>query len=437
MSNSIIGKMTNLDDFLSSSDPLTKEVALFLLTYAEEDNRVDYKRTVDLDSDKEWLGLTKDISAFANTRGGYLVFGVEDRNKEVVGLSKKVENVLKDSNNLQLKINRHLEPDISTLRSKAFCINGKMIVLAYVPQSHNVTHLIKKDGVFKQQSGEPKTVLHQGTFYVRRSAGNHLGDSRDLDDLIERRIDQFRDALIDKVARVVKSPAESSLLILSKNPEDGTGERFIIEDSPDSIPVKGLTFTVPPGSVEEEVAAWTVLSSDKSNVRPPPEVVWNWYLQREALEIRPGHKLSIFQFSLWVSAPTFYWIQGLENSIIRKTLLNAIRNRPMGIEVAPFLVVASFLGKATYTEALKYLGTYIDRIAPRMKTFPTNTPMREFCQIRPRAKETAASLRGEKLKEINGMATEVVEKQKKLGVMKRSTAQEIDCYLYAQENNYK
>lgn len=60
--------MTNLDDFLSSSDPLTKEVALFLLTYAEEDNRVDYKLTVDLDSDKEWLGLTKDIDLATKKR---------------------------------------------------------------------------------------------------------------------------------------------------------------------------------------------------------------------------------------------------------------------------------------------------------------------------------------------------------------------------------
>jgi len=429
--------MINLDDFLGSDDPLTREAALFLSTYAEEDNRVDYKLTVDLDSDKEWLGLTKDISAFANTRGGYLVFGIEDRNKAVIGLSETVENVLKDSNNLQLKINRHLEPDISTLRSKAFRIKGKMIVLVYIPQSLNVTHLIKKDGVFTQQSLKPKTVLHKGTFYVRRSASNHLGDSRDLDDLIERRIDQFRDALMDKVARVVKSPADSNLFILSKDPEDTTKQRFIIEDSPDSIPVKGMTFTVSPESGEEEVAAWTVLSSDKSNVRPPPEVVWNWYSQRETLEIRPVHKLSIFQFSLWVSAPAFYWIQGLENSLIRKTLLNAIRNRPMGIEVAPFLIVASFLGKGTYAEALKYLGTYIDRIPARMKKFPTTTPMRAFCRIKPGAKQTVASLRVEKLKEINDMAAEVVEKQKNLGVMKRSTGEEIDCYLYAQENNYK
>jgi len=269
--------MSNLEDYMSSSDPLTREAALFLIQYAEEDDRVDYKQTIDVDSDKEWIGLTKDISAFANTCGGYLVFGVVDNDKSIIGLERKVENVLKDANNLQLKINSYIEPDIKTLRSKAFRIEGKSIVLIHIAQFFNVTHIVKKDGVIYKQSKNPKTILNKGTFYVRRSASNHLGDSRDFDDIVERRIDQFRDALIEKVARVVKTPADSNLFILSKDPEDAAGERFIIEDSPDSIPVKGMSFTVSPQGGEEEIAAWSVLSSGRSNINPPPEVVWSWY----------------------------------------------------------------------------------------------------------------------------------------------------------------
>ncbi len=368
------------------------------------------------------------------TRG---IFGVDDKDKEVVGLSKKAATVLKDVNNLQLRINSHLEPDISTLRSKAFRISGKTIVVVYVAQSFNVTHLIKKDGVFKQQSGKPKTILRQGTFYVRRSASNHLGDSRDLDDVVERRVDQFRDALMDKVARVVQSPAESNLFILSKDPEDETGERFIIEDSPDSIPVKGMSFTVAPESGEEEVAAWSVLSSGRSNVKPPPEIVWNCYFQRDKLKIRTPHKLSIFQFSLWMSAPAFYWIQGLENSIIRQSLLNAIRNRPIGIEVKPFLVVASFLGKATYKEALKSLGNYINRLPGRMQKFPQTSPRSEFGTIMPEKNQTVANLKKDQLKQLNELVAELVERQREPGLMKKWKAQKIDCFLYAQDNNYK
>lgn len=68
---------------LQSDDPLSRRVAEFLSTYAEEDNFVDYKRTIDITSDKFWLELTKDVSAFANTLGGYLVFGIDDEKSQL------------------------------------------------------------------------------------------------------------------------------------------------------------------------------------------------------------------------------------------------------------------------------------------------------------------------------------------------------------------
>ena len=120
--------MASIEEYINSKDPLTRDAALFLLAYSEEDNRVDYKQTVDTGSDKEWFGLTKDVSAFANTLGGYLVFGVEDKKKVAIGLTREVADILKDSNHLQLKINSSIEPDISTIRSKEFKIEGKIIV---------------------------------------------------------------------------------------------------------------------------------------------------------------------------------------------------------------------------------------------------------------------------------------------------------------------
>jgi hypothetical protein len=152
------------------------------------------------------------------------------------------------------------------LRAKEFKIGGLSIVIIYIPQSVGVTHMISKDGVFDHPSGKQKTLLQKGTIYVRRSAGNHLGDSRDLSDVIERRIDQFRDALLEKVAKVVHSPASSDVFILSRDTGDKEAKRFIIEDSPDSIAIKGMSFTVAPEGFEEEIAAWSVLSSPTSAV---------------------------------------------------------------------------------------------------------------------------------------------------------------------------
>lgn len=431
--------MQSIDEYLNSKDPLTREVVLFLIKYDEEDNRVDYKQTLDINSDKEWFGLTKDISAFANTLGGYLVFGVEDKKKETTGLTREVADVLKDSNNLQTKINSLIEPDLSTIRSKEFKINGKIVVAIYIPQSFNKTHIIKKDGLIHKQSNKPKTILNKGTFYVRRSAGNHLGDSRDLDDLVERRIDQFREALIDKVAQVVKTPADSKVLIYSKDPDnqDNDVQKFIIKDSPDATEMKGMSFTVSPDTPEQEIAAWTVLSSGNPNVKPEAHTIWKWYLNRENLEISESHRLSVFQFSLWVCAPAFYWIKGIENSKIRGTLLNAIRNRPVGVEVKQHLAVASFLGKSTYKAALKELGDYKNRIHPRQKEFPKKGPKIEYANIKKTAKQTNANLSKELLEEINKLSEKIVKSKKDTGVMNKNRAQEIDCFLYSQEDNYK
>jgi len=370
--------MSSINEFLASEDPLTREAALFLASYSEEDDRVDHKQSFDPTLEKDWLEITKDISAFANTIGGYLVFGISDLDKDIVGLGRDIANTLKDINNLRQKINRHLDPDISLLRSKEFRISGKSIVVLYIPQSVGISHLISNDGSFIYPSGTEKTVLRKGTFYIRRSAGNHLGDSRDFDDVIERRIDQFRESLLNKVARIVSSPANSDMFILSRDPTAPEGGRFIIEDSPDSIPIKGMSFSVPPEGIEEEISAWSVLNRGTSEIRPPETILWRWYSERENIQINDEHKLAVFRFSLWGHVPAFYWIKDLKSQAIQDALFDTIRNRPIGVQVKQMLIVAAFLGKSTYNRSLSVLGDYKNYISPRMQHYPNVLVQREM-----------------------------------------------------------
>ena len=148
--------MISVQDHLLKDDPLTRETALFLAEYAEEDDRVDYKQTIEPTSERCLLEITKDISAFANTHGGYLVFGINDGEKEIVGLSRTVADAIKNVNYIQQKINRYLEPHIIGLRAKEFKIDRLSIVIIYIPQSAGMTHMISKDGSFTQPSGKQK-----------------------------------------------------------------------------------------------------------------------------------------------------------------------------------------------------------------------------------------------------------------------------------------
>jgi len=349
-----------------------------------------------------------------------------------------VAKTIKDVNLLHQKLNRHLEPNIIGLRAKEFKIDGLSIVVLYIPQSAGVTHMISKDGVFTHPSGKPKTLLQKGTFYVRRSAGNHLGDSRDLSDLIERRIDQFRDALLDKVAKVVQSPASSDVFILSKDSGDKEARRFIIEDSPESIPIKGMSFTVAPEGVEEEIAAWSVLSRGSSESLPSPVVLWRWYADRSEIKVSENHRLTIFQFSLWSEVPPFYWIKGIKAVRIRETLLRTVRNRSNNNGVTEMLIVASFIGRGVYSSVLSMLGNYRDRINPAMQRFPQSGPMSAFGTLQATVQLTKHSvLKKEKLHDLDSIASAVKKTGKVPALMKRWDAKKIDCFLYAQDDQYK
>ncbi len=239
--------MNSIVQLLKSEDPLSREALEFLLTYCEEDSLVDYKETFHPDQEKEWLEITKDIMAFANTQGGYLVFGVRDCSFEVVGLDLNVIAILTNTNYLLQKVNRFIEPEIGLLRSKRIEVDGRQVVVLVIPSSIRQTHVISKDGKFKHISGEEKVLLRKGTLYVRRSAGNHLADSRDLDQIFDRRFDYFRESLIDKIARVIDAPQESEMVFVSKDTQPEAAKKFIISGERNRSVTRGAIWEI--GSV--------------------------------------------------------------------------------------------------------------------------------------------------------------------------------------------
>ena len=50
-----------------------------------EASHVDYKERLEEKKPRSWL---KSVSAFANTEGGHLIFGVKNEPREVVGIGK-------------------------------------------------------------------------------------------------------------------------------------------------------------------------------------------------------------------------------------------------------------------------------------------------------------------------------------------------------------
>ena len=127
-------KLESVSSCLESGDPLSDEVFTYLLSYHEEDERIDFKKAFD-ESEREWLEITKDVISFANSHGGYLVFGIEDASYKRIGLTQDLAKVLTNTNNILQKINRFIEPQVSLLRTKEYKNGGLIFVAWYIPET--------------------------------------------------------------------------------------------------------------------------------------------------------------------------------------------------------------------------------------------------------------------------------------------------------------
>ncbi len=70
-----------------------------------ESTNIEFKEKVEYNKSKSWF---KSVSAFANSNGGILLFGVRDVDREPVGL----DDIIKDSEKVSELINDSVRMDI-------------------------------------------------------------------------------------------------------------------------------------------------------------------------------------------------------------------------------------------------------------------------------------------------------------------------------------
>jgi len=424
----------NIAFFLYSPDPLSCQALDYLILFKEEDSFVDYKVSFNPNDEKEWLEVTKDVMAFANSSGGYIVFGVENGTFDPVGLDKHIADALADTDKFQQKINRYIKPDIKFLRSKLFESNEKFFVVIYIPETSGATHMVSKDGIHTFPSGKSKIILSRGTFYIRRSGGNRLGDSGDFEDIVSKRLETFKDSILDRIARVVEAPRDSEILVVSREANSNREYKFRIDNAPDSIPVRGMSFSIPPQTPEEEIASWIAIGQRDPVAIPPPKILWRWYENRLHINLTEEQRLRVAEFSMTAGAPFFFWLRGIDKKNVNKMLQDAvIENKPMeGIEY--FLGVAAIVGKSAFKKMINRIEKH-KTLSPFLKQPPHISPKEKFHQTviesrrRGSKKIPESQFRDQIEKELNEIAASVIRKEQP-GVLERREAVAIDCHLY-------
>lgn len=124
---------------------------LMNLIKREEGPKLDFKLKIDIDTESGRKELTKDIIAIANSRGGrgFLIIGVEDKTKIIVG----VENLSISEEQIQQIISSRCEPPIPISLEFVQVENKYIAVIAIY------------DGGQK-----PYQMRENGAFYIRRGS---------------------------------------------------------------------------------------------------------------------------------------------------------------------------------------------------------------------------------------------------------------------------
>jgi len=416
--------------YLDSKDPLCEDAIISLIGYREEDIFVDFKESFDPTEEKQWHGITSDCMAFANTMGGYIVFGVRDGDFSVIGLSVPAMKALVDTNMVMQKLNRYVSPPFSMLRTKSYQTEeGHTIVVMYIPDSKGKTHVFVKDVSYKYPSGETKKLFHAGMIFIRRSATNHIMGPDDLEFVINRRIEYYKDSILDKIAKIVQAPADHQMLIFDPEAKGHNDKSYYISDSPDAVPVKGMSFTVSPSTDTEEICGWISMSGRDPSFRPTNDRIWHMYFVRDELILTAEQKLKMVRFSFFGENPVFYWLRSLSAQQI-KPVLSGIFKQTRNLRVREeVLKVSAFLGKTFFTTHLRGGGEERSRLRQNLREFPKD-PVENYCG-------TMGALDDDKVRnkeKLNLLVSNLSDGRG--GVIEKLRAKALDCRLYARSNKY-
>jgi predicted HTH transcriptional regulator len=128
-------------------DQISAEDIQDLITIqATETKTLEFKRQFpDFKTDKAKIEFLHDITAFANTDGGIIIYGIEEKN----GHASSIYNIDASTDVLFRQINdivkSHIKPAVAPVELRELKIDDKKIYLVRVSQSYNKPHMVDYD----------------------------------------------------------------------------------------------------------------------------------------------------------------------------------------------------------------------------------------------------------------------------------------------------
>jgi hypothetical protein len=304
----------------------------------QEQKILDYKRDLPGNSDNDKKEFLADVSSFANTVGGFLIYGIAETQGVAVDIAG-INGLDPDNEKLRLDqiIREGIEPrlpelDIHSVKLK----NGNDILVIQIPQSHIAPHMV----AFKSAS----------RFYARQSNGKYLLDVQQLRDAfllsaaVSDRIRDFRLARISRlganetpvkledgsaklIVHVIPSVSFSAALAIDIALVGNPYQKFFPETTKHRYNIDGVVFS---NEIREnqarkyfQVFRNGIVEFVHGNLIDTDEKKWRSF-EADWDAIQAAHAALLFQRSLNIGFPVFIFISitGVRDLVLEHSTRN-------------------------------------------------------------------------------------------------------------------
>jgi hypothetical protein len=276
---------------------------------SRENGKLEFKETFDLGSADKYA---KTAAAFANAQGGYIVFGVKDSPRQMIGLkSQNFENF--DIGKLTAALNEWLSPEIDW-ENHVWNIRGYKVGLLYFAEAAQKPVVCMKNG----------KVMQEGAIYYRYRGRSETIKYPELRRILEEQIERERNLWFKQLKKMADVGVEQ-VALLDLQSGEVTGAKGNLVISEDLLPK--LQFLRQGHFVETGGAPALKLIGDlhvseasifHSTIKIPttlrePEI-FGAFLRREAV-INPTDYITSACYEQSPFFPLYYFIQQTNESI--------------------------------------------------------------------------------------------------------------------------
>jgi hypothetical protein len=183
------------------------------LTAKRENRSIEFKESFDINFQRDWCEIIKDIIAIANTDGGVILIGINNKGQAVKSSVKPILQI--DHADLVSKIHKYTNVHFSDIEITEEKKSGRKIAAFRIKPSP-FPIAFSKPGTYDIGGGKQGRAFSEGTVYFRHGAKSEPGTTDDLRKAIEKRIASVRKEMIKGVRRVVAAPTDSTVVVMPK-----------------------------------------------------------------------------------------------------------------------------------------------------------------------------------------------------------------------------